>query len=147
MDRRIYILPVASIVLILILISRPDITGFATAKPSSAFSEISAKASVTIASDGFIPEDADVIVYLDGKSGSMKFSDFVARTGAAYNRIHEQISQINFDGTGYGGEYTYALDISQFGIDTSAGSGSHTVVIEVKFGDSVLSSSSQTIEI
>jgi hypothetical protein len=145
MNSRILILPVASIVLLLIIISRPDITGFMTAR-YPALSTISAKASVTIASDGFIPEDALVTVYLDDRSASMKFSDFVTRTGADYNRIKEQIPSIAYDGYGYGGEHTYALDISEFGMGTNVISGNHTVIIEVKYKDMVLSTSSQTVE-
>lgn len=146
MNRRILILPAASIVLVFVLVMRPDITGFMATKPLSDSGGISANVSVTIGKDGFIPENSTVTVYLDERSASMKFGDFVARTGAAYDRIRGQVAAINYEGYGYGGEYTYALSVSQFGIDTLVGSGNHTVTIEVRYEGVVLSSSSQAIE-
>lgn len=144
MDRRFYALPVASLIVVAILVARPGITGFVSA--SSPLSEISAKASVAIASDGFIPEDAIVTVHLDDKSGSMRFGEFAARTGAGHVRIREQIPTIDYDGYGYG-EGTYAVDISEFGIDATAEPGEHSVSIEVTYGNHVLSSSTENMEV
>jgi len=143
MDRRLFVLPVASVIIILVIIARPDITGFVTARSLSQQSLIEAKASVTIASDGFIPENAVVTVYLDNASASMEFGDFVKKSGSPFDRRREQVPTIAYDGYGYGGEYTYLVDISQFGIDTLVGPGAHTVNVEVSYGESVLSTSSE----
>ncbi|MCX6818168.1 MAG: hypothetical protein NTU57_04915 [Candidatus Aenigmarchaeota archaeon] len=147
MDRRIYVLPVASVIIILVLILRPDISGFVTARSLSQQSLIEAKASVTIASDGFIPENAVVTVFLDDESASMEFGDFVEKSGAAFDRRREQVPSIGYDGFGYGGEYTYFVDISQFGIDTLVGPGEHSLTVEVGYGESMLSTSSEKITI
>jgi hypothetical protein len=146
MDRRVYILPVASVLLLAILLIRPDITGLMTAKPSAGAREVSAKISVAIAKEGFIPEDSSVAVYLDGRNASMKFGDFVALTGAGYSRVRERIPQINYEGYGYGGEYAYVLDISEFGLDTSVEPGNHELNIQVIYNGSVKSNTSQNIE-
>jgi len=148
MDRRFFILPVISVALVMVLLSRTGITGFMTAGPSApSGSQIAANISVTIAGDGFIPEDAIVTVYLDERSASMGFGEFVARTGAGYSRVREEVPKINYDGYGYGGPYRYALDISAFGIDASVAKGSHKLVVEVSYGSYVISRSVQDIEV
>jgi len=142
MDSRIFVLPLISIAIVLFLLMRPDITGFIVAVGPPQESEISAKVAVTISEDGFIPENALVTVYLDDRKASMAFSDFVTRTGSASNRLKEQVTKINYEG--YGGPYTYSLDISEFDVDTTVGPGEHELVIEVSYGDFV-SRSSQKI--
>jgi len=147
MDRRLFVLPVASVIIILVIIARPDITGFVTARSLSQQSLIEAKASVTIASDGFIPENAVVTVHLDDTSASMEFGDFVKKSGSPFDRRREQVPTIAYDGYGYGGEYTYIVALDEFDIDTLVASGSHTLVVEVSYAGQTLSSSSQTIEV
>jgi hypothetical protein len=144
MDSRIFVLPLASIAIVLFLLMRPDITGFIVAGGPLQESEISAKIAVTISEDGFVPEDAIVTVYLDENKASMKFSDFVFKTGSAFNRIREYMPKINYDGYGYGGPYAYTLDISAFGLGTTVGPGEHELIIEVSYEDFV-SRSSQKI--
>jgi len=147
MDRRVFILPVISVALVMVLLSRPGITGFMTAASAPSTSQIAANISVTIADDGFIPEDATVTVYLDERSASMGFGEFVARTGAGYSRVREEVPKINYDGYGYGGPYRYALDIAAFGIDASVARGSHKLVVEVSYGSYVISRSVQDIDV
>lgn len=146
MDRRLYILPVASIVLVLILIARPDITGFATAtRPGE--SELSANISVSIGKDGFIPEDAIVTVYLDERQASMALKAFIEKTGSAYERVEGSSPAISYEGYGYGGVYAYSLPIAEFGLDTAVESGEHSLIIEVSYGEAVLSTSSEKITV
>jgi len=147
MDSRIFVWPLISIAIVLFLLMGPDITGFIVAGGPPQESEISAKVAVTINEDSFIPENALVTVYLDDRKASMPFSNFVTRTGSAYNRLKEQVTKINYDGYGYGGPYTYALDVSEFDLDTKVGSGEHELVIEVSYGDYIMSSNSQKITI
>lgn len=146
MDRRFFILPVASIVLILILITRPDITGFATAtRPGE--SELSANISVSIGKDGFIPEDAVVTVRLDGRSSAMAMKAFIEKTGSAYERVEGSSLAISYEGYGYGGVYAYSLPIAEFGLDTAVGPGEHSLTVEVSYGEAVLSTSSEKITV
>lgn len=147
MDRRIFILPLVSALLLLVLLARPDITGLMAAKsavPGS--SNISANITVRVNGDGFIPDGSLVAVHLDDRSSAMDFGEFVRRTGAAYNRTKEEVPQISYDGYGYRGAHAYSLDISEFGIDTLVAHGSHTLKITVSYKDYVFSSTSQTIE-
>ena len=143
MDRRVYILPIISILAVLILILRPDITGFMVAEPLS----VSADISVSINEDGFIPEDSIVTVYLDDRKSEMAFSEFVMRTGRGHERIIDEIPKIGYDGYGYAGIYTYALDISEFDIDTILEPGEHNLTIEVSYGNYVILYTSQKIEV
>lgn len=146
MDRRFYILPLASVLLLLALLVRPEITGFMTAGGSSAYSSISANVTVQIIGDGFIPEGSLVRVSLDGRNASMAFGEFVAMTGSAFDRISENITEIGYYGNGFAGPHSYSLGISQFAIDTLVPTGNHTLAIAVIYGDNVLSNSLQTIE-
>ena len=145
MDRRLYFLPVASIVLVLILIARPDITGFATARPGE--SELLADISVSIGKDGFIPEDSVVTVRLDGRSSAMALKAFIERTGSAYERIQGANPKIGYEGYGYGGVYAYSLPIAEFNLDTAVESGEHSLTVEVSYGEAVLSTSSEKITV
>ncbi|MCK4531726.1 MAG: hypothetical protein KAT94_02565, partial [Candidatus Aenigmarchaeota archaeon] len=141
MDRRVYILPIISVLIVLILILRPDITGFMVAEPLS----VPAGISVSINEDGFIPEDSIVTVYLGSQNSSMDFKEFVRRTGRGYERIRAEIPKIGYDGYGYAGIYTYVLDISEFDIDTILEPGEHNLTVEVSYGNYVISHTSQKI--
>lgn len=148
MDRRVLILPVASIIIVLVLLTRPDITGFITARPAGPeSSKNSANISIRINEDGFIPEDSVVTVYLDDRSSGMDFKEFVKRTGIGYNRVYKENPKIGYVGYGYAGERIYSLDLSEFGFDTSAGPGTHKLVIEITYKNYVLSNTSKTIEL
>jgi len=147
MDGRILVLPMLSVVLVLILLTRPDITGLMAAKPSDepGMINISANVSITIKDGGFIPEGSIVTVYLDDRSSSMGFGEFVKMTGAAYSRTSQQAT--GYEGYGYGGPYTYSLDVSEFGIDTAVAKGRHTLMFKVGLDDRVFSSNSQNIDV
>jgi len=147
MDRRVFILPVISVALVVAMLPGSGITGFMTAASAPSGSQITANISVAIADDGFIPEEAVVMVYLDERSASMGFGEFVARTGAGYSRVREEVPKINYDGYGYAGPYKYSLDISEFGIDASVARGSHKLVVEVSYGNYVISHSIQDIDV
>lgn len=145
MDRRVYILPVMSILAVLILFLRPDITGFVVAGPSE--NQIFANISVSINEDGFIIEDSLVTVYLDDRKSEMVFSEFVRRTGRSYERIRAEVPEIGYDGYGFGGVYTYVLDISEFDIDTVVDRGAHTLRVKVSYGEHVFSDTTRRIEV
>jgi hypothetical protein len=145
MDRRAYILPVISVFLVSILILRPDITGFMVAGPLE--TAISANISVSVNEGGFIPEDSIVTVYLDERDSSMGFRDFVDKTGKGFKRTKGEVQEIGYEGYGFGGAYTYVLDIGEFDLDTVLEPGNHTLVVEVIHGNYVISHTSQNIEV
>jgi len=145
MDRRVYILPIVSVFIALAFMMRPATTGLITAETPE--KSVLADISVTINSDGLIPEDSVITVYLDDRSASMPFGEFVEKTGEGKTLINERIPEIDYDGPGYAGVYTYILPISEFGIDTVLESGEHSLVIEITYDDSMLSRDEQKIEI
>ncbi len=148
MDRRVYILPIMSVILIVILAMRPDITGFMVARPSGPLeNQIFANISMSINEDGFIPEDSLVTVYLDDRSSSMGFKEFIDKTGTGYNRMKGEIPDIDYEGYGFGGTYTYAIDISEFDLNTILEPGEHNLIVEVSYENYVISHTSQTIEV
>ena len=145
MDRRVFILPLISILLVLVLLLNPDITGFMVAEPSER--QVFADISVSINEDGFIPEDSVITVYMGKRESSMDFREFVKRTGKGHNRIKSEIPQMGYEGYGYGGVYTYVLDINEFDIDTVLRPGEYELVIEVSRENYVISETSQFIEV
>ncbi len=145
MDRRVYILPVLSILAVVVFLLRPDVTGFVTAR--TPVSELVANISILINQDGFVPEDAVITVYLDDRSASMPFSEFVKKAGSGHNMIYGNVPAIGYEGKGYGGIYNYALEISAFGIDTVVASGEHTLKMEVSYDGRIISQNTQTITV
>jgi hypothetical protein len=147
MNGRIFILPVLSVVLVAVLLTRPDITGLAVAKPSGAdASEISANITVIIPGDGFVPEGSEVLIYLDDREAKMGIAEFINRTGAAYDRGMGKVQNIGYEGYGFEGAHTYQLGLTYFGVDTSVEPGNHTLVVLVLYGKNIISRSSQIIE-
>jgi hypothetical protein len=147
MDRRILIIPVLTILFIAILFLRPEISGFIVGSISPEQRIIEAKVVVTINEDGFIPENAIVKVYLDNRTATMSFSEFVKKAKGGHDIRMGRVEEINYEGYGYGGAYTYTLDLSQFSLDTLVQPGEHTLVTEVLYEDFVLSRTSQTINL
>jgi hypothetical protein len=147
MNGRILIMPVLSVVMVAVLLSRPDITGLAVAKPSGAgASEISANITVIIPEDGFVPEGSEVLIYLDDREASMGIADFINKSGASYDRGLGKIQSIGYEGYGFTGAHSYVLGISDFGIGASVEPGSHSLVVLVLYGKNIISRSSQTID-
>jgi hypothetical protein len=145
MDRRVYILPLISVLLVIVLLLNPDITGFMVAEPSE--KQVFADIVVSISEDGFVPEDSIITVYLGDRESSMGFKEFIEKTGEGFNRIRSGIPQIGYEGYGYEGPYTYSLDINEFGIDTVLAPGEYELVIEVSRENYVISKTSQLIEV
>lgn len=145
MDRRVFILPVISVLVVLVLVLNPDITGFMVAEPSE--KQVFADITVSINEDGFIPEDSVITVYLGNRKSSMNFKEFVKKTGKSYNWLKSEIPQMGYEGYGYGGIYTYVLDINEFDIDTILKPGEYELIIEVSRENYVISETSQFIEV
>lgn len=145
MDRRVFILPVISVVLVLGLIFNPEITGLMAAELAER--QVSANITVGINEDGFVPEDSLVTVYLDGRNASMGFKEFVRRSGQGYERARGEVPEIGYEGYGYAGIYTYAVDISEFDIDTTLEPGEHNLTVEVGYENYVISHTSSIIEV
>ncbi len=143
MDRRVYILPIMSVLLVFAFAFGPGITGFMVAGPV----ELSANISVSISEDGFIPEDSLVTVYLDDRNSSMDFKEFIRRTGQGQSVTRDYIPEIGYEGYGYAGTYTYILDISEFNLDNVVEPGVHNLTVEVSYENYVISHTSQKIEV
>jgi len=143
MDRRAYILPVLTLVFLTAVLLRPDITGFMVAQPEE---RASVNITVTVTTDGFIPEHSVVSVSLDGRNTSMDFGEFVKRTKMGYNRTMGSLPEADYEGYGFSGTYEYTLDISEFGYEALP-PGTHELVLELSYGDYVILRRSQTIEI
>jgi hypothetical protein len=147
MDRRIYVLPLISIFIVVTVLFNPQITGFMVGKPSETKNTVSANVSIFIRKGGLIPENSLVTVYLDNRSSSMNFKEFVNKAGGRHDIVYGEISEIGYNGTGYTGPYGYAVDISEFGIGADVAPGTHNLTVEVGYGNYVISSTTQEIEV
>ncbi|MCK5022640.1 MAG: hypothetical protein KAS04_00560 [Candidatus Aenigmarchaeota archaeon] len=145
MDRRVYILPIVSVLFVIFSFTNPDLSGYIVA--DSGTSELSADISVSISTDGFIPVDSIVTVYLDDVSSSMKFTDFIEKSDNEKNIVNCKIEQMSYSGKCYTGPYTYILDISEFDIDTITETGNHMIVIEVSYGNFVISRDEHVVDV
>ncbi|MEM5871724.1 MAG: hypothetical protein QW051_02515 [Candidatus Aenigmatarchaeota archaeon] len=148
MNPKIYIVPIISLIILYMIAFRPQITGFITGEPKvSGISEILANVTVMIREDGFIPENAKVVVYLDDIKAEMSFKEFVKKSGSEYDLVYSYIPEYNYEGNGYTGPYVYSLPLSEFSLDTFVSAGEHTLIVKVVFNDKILSQTVSKINI
>lgn len=146
MDRRVFILPAVSVLLVVALFLGPGITGFMAAELASAGKKtLNASITVSIHDDGLVPQGSEVTVYLDGRSAAMPFSEFVRKSGEECVPTEGELTEIGYTGPGYACEKTFSTNLSGFRISREVEPGEHTIMIEVAYGDYVVSSSEQTV--
>ena len=146
MDRRVYILPVVSVLVVFALLMSPDLTGRMVATRGFE-NQIVATLSISTTESGLIPQDSVVTVYLDNEKSSMPFADFVKKSGKGFIKTEGEIPEIGYEGPGFGGPFTYEVGISEFGIDRTLEPGDYILLMELSYGDYVISQTTQSIEI
>ena len=99
-----YILPILTIVIISsILFVNPTITGFAVANQLNV--------EVSTSNGFFVPENSLVVVYLNNKKTEMPIEEFISKSGGEFE----------LTGDGYTGDYTYLLNLDEFGLELEEG--------------------------
>lgn len=128
-----YLLPILSVlVLIVIFLIDPAITGFATRE-----SILNVDVVLRTEEGEFLPRDAIVLVSLGDEVREIMVEEFINKSGGKFELLDE----------GYSGDYEYKLDISEFGLDNTLERGEYVLKIDVVYGDIVLSSDERTIEV
>jgi len=145
-DPRFYILPLISVIIVAVFLVNPGITGLIIGTGGGAeenLMQLSGKVSITISKE-IIPEDAVVTVFLSDQSSAMPIKDFIEKTGKEYEFKYGRISEIGYEGYGYG-KGTYTLDLSDFGLNLMVEPGNYTLTTEISYENFVISSTSQDV--
>ncbi len=147
-DPRVYILPLISVILIAVVLVRPDITGLVigVGGPEETIKQLSGKIRITISKD-IIPEDSVVTVFLNNQSSSMPIKEFIERSGEEYEFKYGRIPEIGYEGYGYAGKHSYTLNLSEFELDLNLRPGNYTLVTEISYENFVISSTAEEIVI
>ncbi|NIO20642.1 MAG: hypothetical protein GTN76_07860 [Candidatus Aenigmarchaeota archaeon] len=145
-DPRFYILPIISIILIAVILFRPDITGLVVGagEPADGIKHLTGKVRITIY-DTIIPEDSVVTIFLGDQSSSMPIKEFIEKSGGIYEVEYGRIPDIGYEGYGYAGEHFYTLDLSEFDLDLDLEPGEYTLITEVSYENFVISSTAEDI--
>jgi|GEM_PF-5974910 len=143
MDRRVFIFPVMSLIIVLVLALQLDITGMITGVPD-VNKQLSARVSIKV-SEGMIPEDSVVTVSLENQTSTMPLKEFIERSGSEYELEEGEIPEIGYNGYGYSGEDPFLLELSEFGLDLDLGPGEYTLITEIMYENFVISSTSEEI--
>jgi len=144
-DPRFYILPIISIILIAVVLFRPDITGLitGTGEPTNEIKHLTGKVRISVFE--IIPEDSIVTVFLNDQGSGMPIKEFIEKSGGEYELKYGEVPEIGYEGYGYGGEHSYTLELSEFGLDLDLKPGEYTLITEVSYENFVISSTAEDI--
>jgi hypothetical protein len=123
------LLPVLSTALVLVVLARPEITGLVTA-PAKV---IDAEIVITTAGGVILPGGAEIHVSLGGESSVMTVSEFIERSGQEGEIAEGEVPEIGYKGTGYTGNHSYAVPLSEFNISRNVGAGTSKISVEITF--------------
>ena len=145
-DNRVYILPLISVILVAVVLLRPDITGLIVGGgiQGETIKHLSGKIKITISKD-IIPKDSVITVFLNNQSSSMPIREFIDKTGEEYEFRYGRIPEIGYEGYGYAGKHSYTLNLSEFGLDLNLKPGNYTLVTEISYENFVISTTAEEI--
>ena len=147
MDNRIFILPIASAILVSVaLFNSTSMTGQITGNAVSGPGTIEAQIRVTIG-DGIIPEGSLVVVEIANHTSGMNMTEFIEKSGSPYKYGEGSIPEIGFEGPGYLGPGEYTLDLEDFGLNLVLEPGNYTLSNSIYYDDFLLSYTEETVTI
>ncbi len=132
-----YILPTISIIAIFVIaLINPSITGSAIT-PFRKTSNIASEVKITTNKEVVIPANAMVLVTLDNTTKNLTFSQFVKMTRKPYTVNYGKYQEINYEGQGYTGFYTYTLPISKLGLKQNKKLKNHELNVKLIYDEKV----------
>ncbi|MBS3146829.1 hypothetical protein J4471_03990 [Candidatus Woesearchaeota archaeon] len=140
-----YLLPTLSIVVLsLILIIKPEITGFAVVDQDKEM--VSSKVTIFLDKDSMLPVESIVLVSLDNQEGTMSLIKFIERSKEPKTIIDGDLKEIGYVGKGYTGVHQYSVDLQDFGLGLVQKSEVHSLNIRIIYDGKVLLENNRTIK-
>lgn len=135
-----YALPAFSVLVLLgyISMSQPAITGFAAINITEEYKELDADINLQTYAGEVLPDTTKVAITLDRETAFMTLGDFIRRTGEPFNYTKGKLAAINYEGYGFGGNFTYSLPLSAFNIFRKVKPGEHTIKMQLIYLQHVL---------
>ena len=132
-----YILPTISVIAIFIIaFVNPSITGSAIFAPKKV-SNLASQVKITTNKDVVIPPNALVLVTLDNTTTNLTLANFIKKTGKPFKIEEGTYEEINYDGKGDTGSYTYILPVSKLGLKIDKKSKTHSLNVKLTYNDRV----------
>ena len=104
-----YILPIITIIVLsIVAITKPSITGFAVQEQNAIEIRIS---------NTTIPINSTVEIVSNNQVHTISIEEFIAKSGTTPNIIYSEIPEINYYGKGYIGNY--AVSMAELGLNIS----------------------------
>ena len=142
-----YILPLISVIALIFVFSRPDITGMLV---SPAGGEVNAQIRVITSPDQAIPAGSKISVHIMGtdansgrdieRSASMTIEEFILLSGNEAERGDGIEPSVQHSGPGYAGSSNYTVPLSVFDIERGLPPGRYVIRTEVSHVGDVISS-------
>ena len=137
-----FALPVISLAIIasFLVFTKPATVGFTVvdANITPLGQTIDADVSLVTHPNELMPETVEIAIILDDRTASMTIKEFIEKTGQEYNYKEGKMEQLDYEGYGYIGNYTYKLPLSAFKLDRDVEPGSHVLKTQIKYNDLIL---------
>ncbi|MFH1849845.1 MAG: hypothetical protein ABH879_06700 [archaeon] len=135
-----YTLPIASAILIVALLVRPEITGFAVLGPGG-YLDI----NLDPGDYQVIPESAIMRITVNNNSRSATVGEFVRESESAHSYGLGRLDVVNYTGFGYFGNNTYRFMLGN--LESAMVPGENQIAVEISFGDKIIHGSNSSIRI
>ena len=133
-----FMIPIASILIVIgFVFFKPNITGASVVEQTDN-RIIDADITLKTTPNEIIPLHSIIRVSIDTVSGTVPLTQFIEKTGKKFEIVEGALGKINYSGNGYSGNYTYTLTLKDFPLNTTIKNGTHTLINEIVFKDSVL---------
>ncbi len=137
-----YILPVLTLFAFMVYaFINPQVTGFATINKVQVSSDIRLNLDPNVV----MPADSLIIVTINDQESNMTLEDFIKKTGREYSYEQGSFPELNYEGMGYTGNYTYTLTLQDFNLGLLEQSDQYLLEIDIVYGDYLISHSEQII--
>jgi hypothetical protein len=142
-----YLLPLLSLLVILffLITTKPDITGLTIADNQE--QTFDASLSLTTNENELLPENAEIIILFNNQGRSLTVKEFIEKTNQNFHYTTGELPLVNYQGKGYTGDYSYNLNLSTIGFNTSLEPGSYPLQMSIVYQDIVLSENNEVIEL
>ena len=133
-------MPSLAIIASFLVFTKPATVGFTVvdANITPLGQTIDADVSLITNPNELMPETVEIAITLDDRTASMTIKEFIEKTGQEFSYQQGKMEQLNYEGYGYTGNYTYKLPLSAFNLDRNVKPGSHVLKTQIKYNNLIL---------
>lgn len=138
-----YLLPIITLIgFTIYAFINPNITGFVTVDKVKISSDIRVKLDPNVV----MPKDSIVVVSINGEEARLTLEEFIKKTSQEYRYEQGSFPELNYNGLGYTGDYTYTLTLDDFNLGLVDPKNEYLLEIDVKYKDYLISHSEEVIK-